>query len=73
MRKNGGGSIINIASASGIKASADYASKAAVRMFSRVAAREGAQNGDNIRGNTISPSGVRTPMWESMQFWQELK
>lgn len=77
MRKNGGGSIINIASASGIKASAGAsaycASKAAVRMFSRVAALECAQNGDNIRVNTISPGGVMTPMWEGMQFWQELK
>lgn len=77
MRKGGGGSIINVASASGIKAgpgaSAYCASKAAVRMLSKVAALECAQNGDNIRVNTILPGGVMTPMWESMEFWQEMK
>jgi NAD(P)-dependent dehydrogenase (short-subunit alcohol dehydrogenase family) len=77
MRKGGGGSIINVSSASGIKASPSgsvyCASKAAVQMFSRAAALECAQNGDNIRINTVSPSGVVTPMWESMEFWQELK
>jgi NAD(P)-dependent dehydrogenase (short-subunit alcohol dehydrogenase family) len=77
MRKGGGGSIINVASASGIKAgagaSAYCASKAAVRMFSKVAALECAQNGDNIRINTVSPGGVITPMWENMEFWQDIK
>jgi NAD(P)-dependent dehydrogenase (short-subunit alcohol dehydrogenase family) len=77
MRKGGGGSIVNVASASGIKAgagaSAYCASKAAVRMFSKVIALECAQNGDNIRVNTVSPGGVMTPMWESMGFWQDLK
>ncbi|MCI0696089.1 glucose 1-dehydrogenase [candidate division KSB1 bacterium] len=77
MRKGGGGSIINVASASGIKAgagaSAYCASKAAVRMFSKVAALECAQNGDNIRVNTVSPGGVMTQMWESMGFWQDMK
>ncbi len=72
-----GGSIINVSSASGIKASpgasAYCTSKAAVRMFSKAAALECAQAGYNIRVNTIFPSGVMTPMWESMEFWQELK
>lgn len=77
MQKSGGGSIINISSASGLKASAGAsaycASKAAVRQFSKTAALECAQAGDNIRVNTIFPSGVITPMWENMDFWQELK
>lgn len=77
MRRGGGGSIINISSASGTKASAGAsaycASKAAVQMYSKAAALECAQNGDNIRVNTVSPSGVRTPMWETMEFWQEMK
>lgn len=77
MRKGGGGSIINVASASGIKAgpgaSAYCTSKAAVRMFSKVAALECAQNGDNIRVNTVLPGGVMTPMWESMEFWRDIK
>jgi Short-chain alcohol dehydrogenase of unknown specificity len=75
MRQAGGGSIINVASASGIKASAGasaYAtSKAAVRMFSRAAALECAAAG--IRINTVSPGGVQTPMWEEQAFWQSLK
>jgi NAD(P)-dependent dehydrogenase (short-subunit alcohol dehydrogenase family) len=77
MKKGGGGSIINLSSASGIKASPGgsvyCASKAAVQMFSRAVALECAQNSDNIRVNTVSPSGVVTPMWECMEFWQELK
>ncbi|MEW6209555.1 MAG: SDR family NAD(P)-dependent oxidoreductase [Acidobacteriota bacterium] len=70
-----GGSIINVASASGIKAgataSAYSSSKAAVRMFSRVAALEMAEK--NIRVNSVSPGGVMTQMWEGMQMWQDLK
>ncbi len=46
---------------------------AAVRMFSKAIALECAQNGDNIRVNTVSPGGVMAPMWESMGFWQDLK
>lgn len=75
MRKTGGGSIINVSSASGIKASAGAsaycASKAAIIMLSKASALECAQ--DNIRVNTILPSGVMTPMWESMDFWEEIK
>ena len=77
MRKGTGGSIINVASASGLKASpgasAYCASKAAVRMFSKAVALECAQNDDRIRVNTIFPSGVISPMWEGMEFWQEIK
>jgi len=77
MRKNNGGNIINVSSASGLKASAGASayctSKAAVRMLSKTAALECAQAGYNIRINTVFPSGVMTPMWESMEFWQELK
>jgi len=77
MRENNGGSIINVSSASGLKASAGAGayctSKAAVRMFSKTVALECAQAGYNIRVNTIFPGGVMTPMWESMEFWRELK
>ena len=76
MRSVGGGSIINVASVSGInaypEASAYGASKAAVRHFSKVAAIECADAGTGIRVNVVSPGGVRTPMWESMGFFQEL-
>ena len=70
----GGGSIINVASVSGLTpsagASAYCASKAAVRMFSKVAALECA--GTGIRVNLVTPGGVKTPMWESMDFFRDL-
>lgn len=74
MRPAGHGSIINIASVSGITpspgAAAYCASKAAVRMFTRVAALECA--GIGIRVNLVTPGGVKTPLWESMDFFREL-
>jgi 3(or 17)beta-hydroxysteroid dehydrogenase len=70
------GSIINVASASGIKAapgaSAYCASKAAVIHFSKTAALECAQRGDRIRINTVSPGGVKTAMWNKMPSWPEV-
>ena len=70
------GSIVNVSSVSGIKAqpgaSAYCTSKAAVIMFSKVAALECLRNGDKIRVNSVSPSGVKTPMWRTMPFFQEL-
>jgi NAD(P)-dependent dehydrogenase (short-subunit alcohol dehydrogenase family) len=76
MRQGLGGSIINVASVSGINAfpgaSAYGASKAAIRHFSRVAAIECADAKTGIRVNVVSPSGVTTPMWEGMDFFREL-
>ena len=76
MRRTGGGSIINVASASGLKASpgasAYCSSKAAVIHFSKTAALECGQAGDNIRINVVAPAGVRTPMWQAMPFWEDL-
>jgi NAD(P)-dependent dehydrogenase (short-subunit alcohol dehydrogenase family) len=76
MQSGNGGSIINVASASGIKAvaqgSAYCASKAAVRMFSKTAALECITAGRRIRVNLVSPGGVRTPMWEKQDFWPGL-
>ena len=67
MRKSGAnGSIINISSASGIRASAGYsaycASKGAVRMFSKAVALECA--GDGIRCNSVHPGMTDTPIWQ---------
>jgi len=74
LRRAGGGSIVLVSSASGIKASAGAsayaASKAAVRQFARTVALECGAEG--IRINTVLPGGVRTPMWRSMGFWQDL-
>lgn len=76
MRSGNGGSIVNVASASGIKAgagaSAYCSSKAAVRMFSKTAALECAAAGWKIRVNVVSPGGVKTPLWKTMDFWPGL-
>jgi 3(or 17)beta-hydroxysteroid dehydrogenase len=75
MRKSGG-SIVHVSSAAGLKAtpgaSAYSTSKAALCMFSRNAAKECVDAGLAIRVNTVCPGGVRTPLWRSMPFFQEL-
>jgi NAD(P)-dependent dehydrogenase (short-subunit alcohol dehydrogenase family) len=75
-RRPEGGSIINVASASGLKAapeaSAYSVSKAGVCMLSRTAALECQGHGDNVRVNTVCPGGVKTPLWRTMPFFQEL-
>jgi 3(or 17)beta-hydroxysteroid dehydrogenase len=67
MRRYGCGSIVNVASVSGIKAapstSAYGASKAAVIMFTKAAALECVQDGSGIRINAVAPGGVKTPLW----------
>jgi 3(or 17)beta-hydroxysteroid dehydrogenase len=74
MKKSAGGSIVNVASLSGIKpsptASAYCASKAAIRMLSKTAAIECADAKTGIRVNLVTPGGVKTPMWEKMDFFQ---
>lgn len=76
MKRIWGGSIVNVASVSGITpsptAAAYCASKAAVRMFSRAVAIECADAGTNIRVNLVTPGGVRTPMWERMPVFQDM-
>jgi 3(or 17)beta-hydroxysteroid dehydrogenase len=71
-----GGSIVNVSSASGIRpspgASAYSASKAAVGMFTRSVAKECRTFGLPIRVNAVAPGGVKTPMWTTMPFFQEL-
>lgn len=68
MKDTGGGSIINISSALGIKAGSVYAaycaSKAAVRLLTKAAALHCAERHYNIRCNTIHPGAIRTPMME---------
>lgn len=70
MRARGQGAIINISSRSGmigIPAAAAYASsKAAVRNHTKSVALWCAQEGLNIRCNSIHPAAVLTPMWEPM-------
>ena len=75
MKKNKGGSIINISSIAGIvgsaKATAYTASKGAVRSFTKGAAAEFA--GDNIRVNSVHPGYVDTPMTRGLQNPEEFK
>ncbi|MBZ2178805.1 MAG: SDR family oxidoreductase [Acidobacteria bacterium] len=67
-----GGLIVLIGSASGKRAVAGTgaycASKAALRMLTRVAALEGKARG--IRVNSVSPAGVATPTWRTTPFLQ---
>ena len=76
MQAQNGGSIINVASVTGLKAYRDTsvysASKAGVRQFSKVAAIECADARTGIRVNVVSPGGVKTPIWDSADFFQSL-
>ncbi|HLL85314.1 MAG TPA: glucose 1-dehydrogenase [Longimicrobium sp.] len=68
--RGGGGSIVNVASRSGlvgIPAAAAYASsKAAVRNHTRTVALYCAEQGLGIRCNAIFPAAILTAMWEPM-------
>lgn len=70
MRDKGEGSIVNISSRSGlvgIPGAAAYASsKAAIRNHSKTVALYCAQQGLNIRCNSIHPAAILTPIWEPM-------
>ncbi|MBT0959320.1 SDR family oxidoreductase [Alphaproteobacteria bacterium KMM 3653] len=70
MRARGAGSIINMSSRSGmvgIPGAAAYASsKAGIRNHSKTVALYCAQEGLNIRCNSIHPGAILTPMWEAM-------
>lgn len=70
MKSRAKGSIINISSRSGlvgIPAAAAYASsKAAIRNHSKSVALYCAQQGWDIRCNSIHPAAILTPMWEPM-------
>ena len=70
MRASGTGSIINIASRSGLvgipKAAAYASSKAAVRNHSKSVALYCAGQGWKIRCNAIFPGAILTPIWEAM-------
>jgi 3(or 17)beta-hydroxysteroid dehydrogenase len=71
-----GGAIVVVGSASGIRPSAGAAaystSKTAVSMLVRTAAKECLEAELPIRINVVSPAGVRTPMWRTMPFFQDL-
>ncbi|RMF09267.1 MAG: glucose 1-dehydrogenase [Alphaproteobacteria bacterium] len=68
MKEGGGGSIVNIASALALKAGAMFvaycASKAAVTILTKSVALHCAENGYNIRCNSVHPGAIETPMFE---------
>lgn len=70
MRRKGSGSIINISSRSGMigipQAAAYASSKAAIRNHSKTVALYCAEQGLNIRCNSIHPAAILTPMWDPM-------
>ena len=70
MRVNCSGSIINMSSRSGIVgipgAAAYASSKAAIRNHTKSVALYCAQQGLNIRCNSIHPAAILTPMWEAL-------
>ena len=74
--RNHGGAIVLIGSASGTRpaagAGAYSTSKAGLSMLARTAAKECRDGGLPIRVNVVSPAGVKTPMWSTMPFFQEL-
>lgn len=71
-----GGSLIHVASATGLRAAAGAAaysaSKAAVIAFSRSVAKECLAAGNGVRVNTVCPGGVKTPLWRAMGFFSKL-
>jgi NAD(P)-dependent dehydrogenase (short-subunit alcohol dehydrogenase family) len=71
-----GGSIIHVGSVSGVKPAAGAAlycsSKAAVIQFCRAAALELRRRNPLVRVNAISPGGVRTGLWRTMPFFQDM-
>jgi NAD(P)-dependent dehydrogenase (short-subunit alcohol dehydrogenase family) len=70
MRAAASGAIINISSRSGLVgipgAAAYAASKAAIRNHSKTVALYCAQQGLDIRCNSVHPAAILTPMWEPM-------
>ena len=78
MKESGGGSIVNISSTAGFRATpgiAAYgASKGAVRQFTKSVAAYCGRQGYNIRCNSIHPGMVRTPLGEAvLSYYGELE
>jgi len=68
--KAGGGSIINLSSVAGLKASpglSAYAmTKGGVRLLSKSVAKECANAGNNVRVNSVHPGIIETAIWDKM-------
>ena len=70
MRSAGGGAIVNMASIAAVQGEANVAAycaaKGAVDAYTRATAVHCAQNGLNIRCNSVLPGGIDTPMVRSL-------
>ena len=67
MKESGGGSVINISSVAGLKGSPNLAAycatKGGVRLLTKGAALECAQQGWGVRVNSVHPGVIDTPIW----------
>lgn len=70
MREGGGGSIINVSSIAGIKASPNVsgycATKGGVRLFTKSVALECAAAKDGVRVNSLHPGITETAIWDTL-------
>jgi len=70
MRAGGGGSIINVSSIAGIKASPNVsgycATKGGVRLFTKSVALECAAAKDGVRVNSLHPGITETAIWDTL-------
>jgi len=70
MRAGGGGSIINVSSIAGIKASPNLsgycATKGGVRLFTKSVALECAAARDGVRVNSLHPGITETAIWDTL-------
>jgi NAD(P)-dependent dehydrogenase (short-subunit alcohol dehydrogenase family) len=68
LRRAGGGSIVNLSSMLGLRGGSAFpaycASKGAVRLLTKAVALRCAEQGWNIRCNSVHPGGIDTPMLE---------
>jgi len=71
MARSGGGSVINLSSVAGLKASPGLAgygmTKGAVRMFTKSVAIECAWAKNNVRVNSVHPGFIDTAIWNKMR------
>ncbi len=70
MRRNGGGSIVNMSSIAGLVGSAGMAcysaTKGAVRLFTKSVALECATRRDGVRVNSVHPGLIETSLWDGI-------
>lgn len=73
---DGGGAVVLVGSASGIRAAAGATaysvSKAGLSMLARTVAKELRDARPPVRINVVSPAGVRTNLWRQMPFFEAL-